>query len=114
MPWTLQSGRAIDPELLDQWAAPWTRRRIARGTDHFAERNLLRNRTALADFSRPTLLIWGNEDNVFPIAHAQAILKRLPSARLVTLPRCGHWSPHDQPEEVARLVREFCLGRDGK
>jgi pimeloyl-ACP methyl ester carboxylesterase len=109
MPWTLRSRRVIDAELLDQWAAPWTRRRLTRGTDHFSRSHLRRNRAALSGFSRPVLLIWGKEDNVFPIAHAQAILNRLPLAELAALPRCGHWSPHDQPEAVARLVRVFCL-----
>ena len=55
----------------------------------------------------PTLLLWGKEDRLVPPVYADEFTKRLPGARLQTLDQAGH-APHlEQPETVARLVREF-------
>jgi pimeloyl-ACP methyl ester carboxylesterase len=53
------------------------------------------------------LLIWGEQDDIFPIAHARAIRKRLTQAKLVTIPQCGHWSTIDAMEEIGNLIAEF-------
>ena len=48
-----------------------------------------------------------------PVAPPQAVrslaerLHAAPSARVVVLPRCGHWTPIERPEECARELREF-------
>jgi len=107
LPAMLKSGERLDDSLKELWAAPWTRRRLLRGRDHFARRHLRRLRSKLGDIRSPSLLIWGEKDDVFPLDHAGAIRRRLPQARLVALPRCGHWSPLDATEEVGTLASEF-------
>jgi pimeloyl-ACP methyl ester carboxylesterase len=55
----------------------------------------------------PTLLLWGKDDRLVPPIYADEFTKRLPSARLETIDGAGH-APHvEQPEAVARIVKEF-------
>ena len=54
-----------------------------------------------------TLLIWGKEDALVPPVYADEFSRRLPGARLQLVDQAGH-APHlEQPDTVARLVREF-------
>ena len=58
----------------------------------------------------PVLLVTGDEDVVTPPQAVRALAERFhsaPSARVVVLPRCGHWTPIERPEECARELREF-------
>ncbi len=107
LPRTLKRGDTLDPSVIEMWAAPWTRRRLIRGRDHFARRHLRRLRSKLDHLTCPALLVWGEQDDIFPLAHARAIMKHLTRARLLTIRRCGHWSPLDAPEEVGKLIAEF-------
>lgn len=39
----------------------------------------------------PTLLLWGREDQVTPVAIGERLLRQLPNAQLKVYPRCGHF-----------------------
>ena len=57
--------------------------------------------------SAPTLLVWGKEDRLVPPVYADEFARRIPGARVQTVEGAGH-APHvEQPERVARMVREF-------
>ena len=49
----------------------------------------------------PTLVLWGADDRIVPIAHSGEFTSRIPGARAVTIPACGH-SP--QIEQVDAFV----------
>jgi len=108
LPWTLVRPRELSRQLLDEWTSPWTRRRLLRGWDHFGARHLRAVRDRLKRLDCPTLIVWGMNDRVFPLAHARLIHELLPHAALATIPRCGHWATIDAPEQVAAEVRRFC------
>ena len=55
----------------------------------------------------PTLVIWGEKDPALPLWLADAILKDIPQAKLVTIPDAGHFVPEERPERVAELLKEF-------
>ena len=58
----------------------------------------------------PVLLVTGDEDGVAPPQSVRAMADMLRSARstrVVVLPRCGHWTPVERPEECQRELREF-------
>jgi pimeloyl-ACP methyl ester carboxylesterase len=60
----------------------------------------------------PTLIVWGEEDRLFPLAHGRRLAREIPGAKLVIIPVCGH-SPHEErPDEYLRAVIPFLLGRD--
>jgi pimeloyl-ACP methyl ester carboxylesterase len=55
----------------------------------------------------PTLLLWGKNDPVVPVAIGERLAQELPRARLVVLERCGHVPMHERPEEALREVETF-------
>ena len=107
MPAALRREGRLAPKLAETWAAPWTRQRALDGRDLFGRVHLDRLRSKLARLDMPAVLIWGEDDNVFPLSSARALAAGLPHATIATIPRCGHWSVLDAPDEVARLVRQF-------
>ena len=56
----------------------------------------------------PTLLIWGEQDARSPLSVARQFERRIPDARLVVIPSCGHVSNLEQPERFNEAVRAFC------
>jgi pimeloyl-ACP methyl ester carboxylesterase len=61
----------------------------------------------LSALSVPTLLVHGAHDRVVPLAWARRAQERSPNCELIVFPECGHLPPREQPEEFARVVRQF-------
>ncbi|MGH7034615.1 MAG: alpha/beta fold hydrolase, partial [Stellaceae bacterium] len=57
----------------------------------------------------PTLILWGENDRIFPPAYGESWAKAIAGARLVVLPRCGHLPIQERPEEFAAAVAGFCI-----
>jgi 3-oxoadipate enol-lactonase len=65
---------------------------------------------AVDRISAPVLLVTGDEDAVAPPQAVRALAEKLHAARstrVVILPRCGHWTPIERPEECQRELRDF-------
>ena len=59
----------------------------------------------------PVLLVTGDEDAVAPAQAVRQIGERIRGARVTVLPRCGHWTPVEKPEECDDLLRRFYAQR---
>ncbi len=85
----------------------------ARESAYAVMRNMLDTRPTGARISRirrPTLVVWGRNDEIIPPAFAPKLAREVPDARLHLLD-AGH-SPHEeQPAEFVAVVREFFEGR---
>ncbi|KAM3098268.1 alpha/beta fold hydrolase [Phormidesmis sp. 146-12] len=55
----------------------------------------------------PTLVIWGRQDPMVPVSHAQNAAKIIPNTQLELFEQCGHWSPIEYPQKFNQLVLEF-------
>ena len=55
----------------------------------------------------PALVVWGEDDRIMPPAYAALWRERLPDARLVRLPQCGHLPHVEHATEVAGEVHKF-------
>ena len=55
----------------------------------------------------PTLLITGDEDQFTGVPEAELMKRYMPSAQLKVIPKVGHYSPFEQPEQVGLLLRRF-------
>lgn len=63
-------------------------------------------RTALAE--KPALAIWGQADRTLHAKHFLPLFSQaFPKGQVIRLPRAGHYSSEDAPEEVARFVADF-------
>lgn len=58
----------------------------------------------------PTLLITGDEDIMTGVNEAKLMQQNIAGSQLRVIPKAGHYSPWEQPEEAARLVRQFLDG----
>ena len=59
----------------------------------------------------PTLLVWGRHDRLVPLAHAHAMQRLVPSARLYVMDECGHSPQLEHPAEFSGAVERFLRGR---
>lgn len=69
--------------------------------------------TDLARITPPTLILWGEEDRVIPIAQAHRLEAAIPNARLITYPGVGHAPQEEIAAQTAADVRNF-LGESAR
>jgi pimeloyl-ACP methyl ester carboxylesterase len=55
----------------------------------------------------PTLLIWGELDERSPLGVARQFDREIPDTELVLIPRCGHVSNLERPDQFNEAVRGF-------
>jgi pimeloyl-ACP methyl ester carboxylesterase len=55
----------------------------------------------------PTLVIWGEADIALPVTLLDGLAELVDELTVCRLPRATHWLAHEEPGEVARLIREF-------
>jgi pimeloyl-ACP methyl ester carboxylesterase len=59
----------------------------------------------------PALIIWGKQDEIIPVSHADIAAKMIPGARLEIIDNCGHIPMFECPEKFNSLVLDFLDGR---
>jgi len=70
-----------------------------------------RDRLYLAE-SVPTLIVWGDRDDIIPVAHAHATHALLPESRLEIFEGAGHFLHVEHPLRFAELLRDFVASTD--
>ena len=58
----------------------------------------------------PTLLITGDEDILTGVDEAGLMRQHIAGSELRVIPKAGHYSPWEQPEAAARILRQFLDG----
>jgi pimeloyl-ACP methyl ester carboxylesterase len=64
----------------------------------------------LPGIDKPTLIVTGDADVLIPPENSEALRSRIPGSRLVQLPDAGHVFFIEDPEETARVLKEYLLG----
>jgi pimeloyl-ACP methyl ester carboxylesterase len=64
----------------------------------------------ISKLKAPTLIFWGREDRIIPVAHAHIAAKMIPGAKLHIFDKCGHVPMMERPDEFNKLVLEFLAG----
>ena len=116
---TFKDLSLIEGEFYDLFIAPVlaSDRKISGGT-----RFLLGIDWALVDdlkrdhakIKAPVLLVWGEEDTVFPVKEARAMAAQLGDCRgFVTVPGARLFVQEEKPEAVTKIARDFLLNPDG-
>ena len=55
----------------------------------------------------PLMTVWGEQDIIIPISHADRIRRELPNSTVHTMPECGHWPHMEKPDEFNHLLTTF-------
>jgi pimeloyl-ACP methyl ester carboxylesterase len=61
----------------------------------------------LGKITAPTLIFWGKQDRVIPVAHAQIAEAKIPGAKLHIFDKCGHAAMLEHPDEFNKMVLDF-------
>ena len=63
--------------------------------------------TRISSLTHPTLVIWGEEDRVFPIAVGEELHQTIQGSRFTRIPNAGHIPQWEQPDLVNRELIPF-------
>ena len=55
----------------------------------------------------PTLIVWGENDNLNPVSYASEFASSIAESRLETIPECGHIPQVEKAAETLAVVSEF-------
>lgn len=103
----------MSPEVFaayfDQWEGDVGHRLWLRNVEGFDEQDTADFEPMLSELATPTRLIWGEQDRWLPVEISADIESRLPTADRVVIPAAGHFSPEDQPAQVAGAIADFLL-----
>ena len=64
------------------------------------------DRAYLTD-AMPMCVIWGEDDRVIPVSHAERAAALAPKARIEVISNSGHFPHKDHPERFVRLLNDF-------
>jgi pimeloyl-ACP methyl ester carboxylesterase len=56
----------------------------------------------------PSLVVWGENDSIIPVAHGETAHAAMPGSRFVVFPDAGHLPHHADPERFAEELLRFC------
>jgi pimeloyl-ACP methyl ester carboxylesterase len=62
---------------------------------------------------QPTLIVWGEDDKVIPVADGHTLHDSILHSRLVILKDCGHVPQEEKSELFTEIVTEFCRDKKG-
>lgn len=66
--------------------------------------------TDIAKIKAPTLILWGEQDHLIPVAAAHKFHAAIPGSKLIVYPATGHIPMEEVPDESANAVRAFLNG----
>lgn len=106
--------RLVTPEMIDRY---WElNRRHGTPDATLARFRLPRYEPAmmarLHEISIPTLVLWGREDALLPVALAGVYARNIPHVKVIVYDHCGHLPMEELPERSATDVRSFVESKE--
>jgi pimeloyl-ACP methyl ester carboxylesterase len=126
-----QATEAYLRHFLSHWSYDknvWTDEEVERFVEAFSRPGALRGgfncyRAAFRTIGRglggdpqikaPTLVLWGENDSILPLAWSDNLGEFFTNVTLQTVPECGHWLQREKPHVVVREVTRFVLEDGG-
>ena len=75
-----------------------------------ALRDRIDQREILSQYSGPTLILCGEDDQLCPVARHELMRNLIPSARLAVIPGAGHLPVLEQPERTTQELQSWLNG----
>lgn len=67
----------------------------------------------LGEIQAPVTLVWGADDKILPVSYAERVASQLPSARVETIPGCGHVPQRECAPRLLPLLQQALDGPGG-
>jgi pimeloyl-ACP methyl ester carboxylesterase len=108
------SKRPVPGPVMDSYLQPSRedraiRRDLGRFLRGVHRRHTLSAAERFHEFDKAVLLVWAEEDRLFPIKLGRRLDSLFPNSTLVQVADSYTFLPEDQPVELTRLIREFAL-----
>lgn len=108
-----KSYKELEPEIRDkfiQWhgpdhAAPFYEMARTRGGAYGV--GIFDLRPRLSSITCPTLVLYPDRSALFEVEQAVAFYRHLPNGELAVIPRCGHNTYEQKPDEYVRHIMSF-------
>ena len=105
---------ASEAEIAD-YLEPWTDSRVARSWLALAgaadNRYTLELLPRMRESTTPKLLVWGEDDELQRVDHAERFAAEIPATKLARIQSAGHIPMENDPRAVAAALAEFFGGR---
>lgn len=105
----------LPDEMLDAYAEPYATgdgpERFARVLDGLDGAGLSERTPELAEIDAPVLILWGENDTVYPASVGERLNDAMPSSTLGLLPGCGHFLVEEAPDTIAPMISEYLRAR---
>ncbi|MDT8859309.1 alpha/beta hydrolase [Alkalihalobacillus sp. MEB130] len=98
----------INEEMMEEFARPLSEKDF-----YVSLIRLLRYREGdlsskeLREIAVPTLIVWGEEDKVVPLAIGKRLVEDLPNAKLITYEKTGHLVTEERTDELYRHILSY-------
>lgn len=105
----------LSDEVVDAYAEPYATAdgpaRFVRVLDGLDGVGLSGRAAELAAIDAPVLILWGEDDAVYPASVGERLNDLMPSSTLGLLPGCGHFLVEEAPETIAPMISEYLRAR---
>jgi pimeloyl-ACP methyl ester carboxylesterase len=105
----------LPDEVLDAYAEPYTigdgPERFARVLDGLDGSGLAERDAELAAIDVPVLILWGEDDTIYPSSVGERLNDAMPSSTLGLLPGCGHFLVEEAADTIGPMISEYLRAR---
>lgn len=105
----------LSDEVLDAYAEPYATGdgpgRLARVLAGLDGRGLAGREAALGALEAPALILWGEDDPVYPASVGERLNAAMPSSTLGLLPGCGHFLVEEAADTLGPMISEYLRAR---
>ena len=105
----------LPDEVLDRYAEPYETdggpARFVRVLEGLDGVGLSERAAELAAIDAPVLILWGEDDTVYPPSVGERLNDLMPSSTLGLLPGCGHFLVEEAPDTIAPMISEYLRAR---
>jgi pimeloyl-ACP methyl ester carboxylesterase len=97
-------------DIIESWRDPAARRAIHHVVSGVVDLNgqivTMRDRAYLTQ-AMPMCVVWGAEDHVLPVRHAEVAAEIAPTATVEVIANAGHFPHKDHPQRFVKILDDF-------
>jgi hypothetical protein len=105
----------LSDDVLEAYAEPYATGdgpdRLGRVLDGLDGRGLAGREAELAEIEAPVLILWGEDDPVYPSSVGERLNDAMPSSTLGLLPGCGHYLVEEATDTIGPMISEYLRAR---